>query len=896
MPAPLYAAAAATASDGLIYITGGHDSALTTLTDAIYIYSPGTDSWTAGAVMPVARYGHTSAAGPDGRIYVFGGYDTAGQPLTSVYAFDPAADTWASVASMPTGRILPAAALAANDRIYVIDGADAISSFTNAVYVYHPDTDTWASGPSTNTSRYALAAASVYGHIYAIGGLDPNTGVTNTVELLFDQEGVVTASATVTVNNVAPDIELIELSLTSINEGQSVTVTGTFSDPALGVSTEIFTGSALWSDGVSTTLTVNADGTFSTTRTFADDDPTTGTPSDDLTVDITIQDDDTGSDTETSNVLTVHNLDPEITSLAGDEIDEDGTATVSGTFHDDGTLDSHTVVISWGPGEGSTTLQALDLVSLGNGDWSFSATHQYLDDKPTGTASDVYTIGVVMTDDDTGTDTDSTTTTVTNVAPVINWIELGDNDIEEGGSTTLTIEWSDPGTQDTYTVTIDWGDGTIDVVSEPASGSGSSMQTYTHTYRDDGGTVFVDSMSSLGWLNMTPGNGTTSDVYAIGVTVTDDDMGSDGNGASITVNNVAPTLSAIENVPLTCDANECNTTWVVSGQFTDPGTDTYRFEINWGDGTIDIFNVPGFNGFPAPDTADIPAPGPYGDFGLVAANFPGSATHSYGAFGTYAITVTVLDDDGGSMSAVVGVVAVETSAEVVSDPVWGTVLDIHGTDFDDHVTVNQSTENGVLVYKVHANSWDSPRTFPAVGVDRILIHLCDGDDHATVSSGVDVGAVIHGDAGNDHLNGGRVAGIVIGGDGDDHLLGGSGKDIFIGGRGADRIVGNTGDDLLIASYTGYDAVDAALLALQGVWNTDASYGSRVATVQNTSNPYYLKTDGANRTVFSDNVVDQLTGSAGSDLFFANTFADLGDDSFKDIITDLKSESALDIDD
>src|SRR5439155_11520224 len=115
-----------------------------------------------------------------------------------------------------------------------------------------------------------------------------------------------------------------------------------------------------------------------------------------------------------------------------------------------------------------------------------------------------------------------------------------------------------------------------------------------------------------------------------------------------------------------------------------------------------------------------------------------------------------------------------------------------------------------------------------------------------------------------------------------------------GGNGADRIVGNAGDDILIAGYTSYDANDAALKALMAVWNTGASYASRVAAVQNPLATYHLITDGPSQTVFSDNAVDQLTGSAGTDLFFANLFADSGDDAVKDIITDLKGETALDI--
>ena len=50
-------------------------------------------------------------------------------------------------------------------------------------------------------------------------------------------------------------------------------------------------------------------------------------------------------------------------------------------------------------------------------------------------------------------------------------------------------------------------------------------------------------------------------------------------------------------------------------------------------------------------------------------------------------------------------------------------------------------------------------------------------------------------------------------------------------------------------------------ALLAVWNAGASYSSRIAAVQNTSTPDYLKAAGPGQTVLSDKAVDQLTGSA-----------------------------------
>src|SRR5205823_633791 len=67
-------------------------------------------------------------------------------------------------------------------------------------------------------------------------------------------------------------------------------------------------------------------------------------------------------------------------------IDENGTLTLNGSFTDPDAADTHTVVINWGRGEVATTL------NLAAGVTSFNASHQYLDDNPTGTTADVYSV------------------------------------------------------------------------------------------------------------------------------------------------------------------------------------------------------------------------------------------------------------------------------------------------------------------------------------------------------------------------------------------------------------------------------------------------------------------------------------------------------------------------
>ena len=160
-----------------------------------------------------------------------------------------------------------------------------------------------------------------------------------------------------------------------------------------------------------------------------------------------------------------------------------------------------------------------------------------------------------------------------------------------------------------------------------------------------------------------------------------------------------------------------------------------------------------------------------------------------------------------------------------------------------------------------------------------------GNDVVTTGSGqdaIDAGAgddLVRAGAGNDNLQGGSGNDILLGGDGNDQLEGGAGRDLMIGGLGADRLFGNADDDLLIAGYTSYDANDLALLALALEWSSNSSYAMRVSHLQSgtglTGGRRLDGNDGAAQTVFNDNDVDELTGNAGQDWFFANQVADNG---------------------
>lgn len=339
----------------------------------------------------------------------------------------------------------------------------------------------------------------------------------------------VSATASVTVNNVAPSVAIDGVPA-SASENDPIHLTASVSDPgtdSLTYEWVVLKDGVLYASGASDALSF--------------------TPDDNATYDVTltVTDDDTGETTVAESIV-VANVAPDNLALSVDAtVDENGSVTLDGTFTDPGTADTHTVTILWDDGTSDT-------IHLTGGERDFSATHQYLDDNPSGTASDVRTIDVTVEDDDLDPTVALATTTVQNVAPVLDNVQLDQTTITEGDTVTLTGTLSDVGTQDSFTMVIDWGDGTVQTET-PTTGAFS----FSHTYEDDD-----------------PSTGTPSDVQVVTVTVTDDDTGSDVETASVTVNNVAPVVDILGAPASSPEGTEISLTSSV----VDSGDDTFSYD------------------------------------------------------------------------------------------------------------------------------------------------------------------------------------------------------------------------------------------------------------------------------------------------------------------------------
>ncbi|MFO0850510.1 MAG: right-handed parallel beta-helix repeat-containing protein [Gemmataceae bacterium] len=201
--------------------------------------------------------------------------------------------------------------------------------------------------------------------------------------------------------------------------------------------------------------------------------------------------------------------------------------------------------------------------------------------------------------------------------------------------------------------------------------------------------------------------------------------------------------------------------------------------------------------------------------------------------GTYVVTVSVSDGDG-------GVTAQTTSFKF-------------GTANADVITVTAADLVG--------------------GATRVAVFALGGND--TVSAaGVTFPVVLDGGAGNDTLTGGSADDLILGGAGTDCLVGGAGNDTVVTqhgndsvytGTGDDSVVGNLGSDLFLseADGGGQDTIDlsgtASPLALDlrlndGVMRTADAAGNRLGFV------------GQFEAVKGSQLGDRVTMAGGMALF------------------------------
>ena len=541
---------------------------------------PGADTWTATVDYGDGSGSQLLALNPDGSFSLSHTYAdnlTADAPYTvTVTVTDDDGGVGSDTVAVSVLNVPPTVTLS---------GPASVTESSTAYQYGFLVTDPGADGFSLTEADISCGSggALVAGSLSTVAGggtfdcrfLDGPASPQLSISVVDDDGATDSDLLPVSVANVAPIYSTPQLDAAAnqhATEGQAQNFDlGSFTDA--GVNDQTWAIDVDWGDSGLSHFTAASQGAIDLTSHFYAQDGT-------FTVTVTVTDKDGGTDSDTFAIV-VANVAPSVDAGGDATIDEGSSFSGAGSFSDPG-ADTWSATVDYGDGAGPVALSL-------NPDKTFSLSHTYAQDGS-------YTVTVVVGDDDeSGTDT--ATVTVDNVAPTV---EVGnDATIDEGGTFSQGGSFSDPGA-DTWSATVDYGDG-----DGPVALSLNPDQTFSlsHTYADNGS-------------------------YTVTVVVNDDDT-SGSDALTLTAENVEPAVDAG-----TDDTINEGDTFVGGGSFSDPGADTWTATVDYGDGS----------------GSQLLALNPDGSFSL---------SHTYAdnltADAPYTVTVTVTDDDGGVGSDTVAV-------------------------------------------------------------------------------------------------------------------------------------------------------------------------------------------------------------------------------------------------
>jgi Ca2+-binding RTX toxin-like protein len=475
-----------------------------------------------------------------------------------------------------------------------------------------------------------------------------------------------------------------------------------------------------------------------------------------------------------------------------------GSATYNGPIP----ANQLTLTIAWGDG---TSEPGVLVPTSGTNGGTISNTHRYADNGS-------YTVTLTLTDG-TSTISDTLVVTVSNVAPVGGTLS-GLAAAVRGQTVNYSLPFTDAGTADTHTASIDWGDGTSStgVVTESA---GVGTVTGSHVY-------------------------TTSGNYTITFTVSDDD------GASVTktkaISIVAANLQTSELDPTKTDLFVGGTT----------GNDTIALALSGTNTTVTINAVSAGSFAP---TGRIVIFGLAGNDNVTVASTITRNAWLYGDDGNDTLT------GGGGNDVITGGVGTDSQ-------VGGAGNDTYLFDADAALgidTVNDSAGIDTLDF--------SATTGQAIALNLALTtaQVVNPNLTLTLTSASAIENVTGGSL-NDTLTGNTLANTLIGGPGNDTLTGAAGNDIY-----QFDVDDNLGADTLNEAGGGLDTLDFSPTTGVGV-TVDLSLATvqtvsagRLTLVLGSATTFENLIGGANNDSLTGNTLaNLLTGGAGNDTLAGGT--------------------------
>ncbi len=602
----------------------------------------------------------------------------------------------------------------------------------------------------------------------------------------------------------------------------SVIVSGTFVDANPSVPLQ---ASINWGDGSAATVIDLPVGSYAFS---APHDYTTNPASGTYTIGVTLTDpynESTFAETTLDISSPGSYFAPPGLELSTSSIVEGGTVNLSGTIKTPVGTDTNTVTLNWGDGSAPTS------IALAAGQDTFSTTHAYLNN-PAGVGSEDYTIVGSVTNENGQVGYASASVTVSKVAPQLAAadLSLSETTANEGDTITLGGQFTDPDALSSYTVTIDWGDGStatelVEVLGQVVPSPTPGLYTFSapHQYLHN------------------PAGELTGGSYDIDVSVSDG-VNTISAGTSIVVQNVLPAVQIKSSVDPVAE------TITVTADVTDPdplATDTVAWTLVQNGMNIGMAAGTSY-------TFSIPSP-----LGLLVAT--ATATSSDGSVGSENAQIELIE---------------QMSASVVIDA-SGTTVSMGGMPVS---TIAPAGAGEVIAL--------------VTGSDDLIDASTDTNSVEIVSSGSDV--TMKGGAGDDLLVAGTGANSLVGGSGDDTLVSTGGDDTLRGGTGDTSFQINPGPDPLVIGGSGTNTLDFSTAAQAITINLGLESGQMQlvdssndeVTLQGIFNAYFASHNGDNVTLNDDGDLayatsgnttitagsghDSIVGGSGNDIIYATT--------------------------
>jgi Ca2+-binding RTX toxin-like protein len=295
--------------------------------------------------------------------------------------------------------------------------------------------------------------------------------------------------------------------------------------------------------------------------------------------------------------------------------------------------------------------------------------------------------------------------------------------------------------------------------------------------------------------------------------------------ANFTINNVAPTANIVAPASQLTDHSVALTVSALNEPLQANSLAGFEFAIDFGDGQSSLLTGQG-------ETIVL--------------------DHIYSTSGTYTISLTVTDKDGGSTTTSHDI----NVAQVIL--VDGDLV-VGATQGNDRVIVSDAGADTVFV-RVN-NQRLGPFSEPVGG--QIILVGGTGSDRITASGNVSLNLVYEGGTGRDYLAGGTGDNTFFGGDGNDQILTGAGNNWVDAGAGNDLVSGRNGDDYILG----------------GEGNDRLQPGSGNDFVNGEAGNDRITGSGGNDIPLGGSGNDRLDGGRGNDILFGGSSNDhlLGQD-------------------